>query len=144
MGQGINIRTMVAIWGFILLCTYAQANEEASVLETMENTIVPASDVLWGVDDPQSEEDWQRLATAADALVNAGQVIKQGGSGPGDAAWASRTEWQELASSMILAAEKARAAVTEKNLDALLDARDELYPPCESCHKLYNPRVINN
>ncbi len=146
MKRFIHFRGLVSRCAFIFLCMQVQASDEvgtASVLETMENIIVPASDTLWGVDDPQTGEDWQRLETAAGALVNAGQAIKQGGSGPSDAAWASEAQWQELVSSMIQAAASAQTAVKEKNLDALLDAGDELYPPCESCHKLFNPAVVN-
>ena len=113
----------------------------ASVLQIMESIIVPASDTLWGVEDPQSEEEWDNLEEAAAAIVAAGNAISKGGTGPKDREWAVQSEWQALAETMVKAATEARSAIAGRDLDALFDAGDELYPPCEACHKLFNPAV---
>jgi hypothetical protein len=44
---------------------------------------------------------------------------------------------------MLAASEAALVAIRAKDHDALLKAGDELYPPCEGCHLVFNPAVVN-
>ena len=131
---------------FVLSCLYVSADEkpvEESVLHIMETDIVPAADILWGADDPQSKEEWESLDAAAENILRASQALSKGGSGPGDKEWASDARWQSLLESLSEAAHRAQAAIRKQDLDALYDAGDELYPPCETCHKLFNPALVN-
>lgn len=114
----------------------------SSIMEIMLSIIAPATDVLWGADDPKSDEDWKVLENAAVAVINAGELIKQGGTGPQDNTWAGQAEWQGFSLLMTDAAEQAFDAIRNKDLDALFEAGDNLYPPCESCHLQYNPALV--
>ena len=107
----------------------------------MTGVITPASNALWSVEDPQSDADWQELADAADALVDASEKIRRGGSGPNDMEWAADPAWQSFLSTLAGAASDAQDAAVAKDLDSLLDANDVLYPPCEECHLQFHPGV---
>lgn len=119
----------------------AHTASSATVMSIMLTEIMPASDLLWGVDNPQSDAEWQELADAADAVIAAFESIRHGGSGPNGKQWATEKIWQEYIDASIGAANKAKKAGLQKNLDLMYEANDELYPPCESCHIDFNPGV---
>lgn len=110
-----------------------------SVNEIMVSVITPATDYLWQMQDPQSDEDWKRLEDAAAVVIAAGSLVRQGGAGPEDAEWAADPAWQAFTDRMIDAAVDARTAARGRNLDALLEAGNVLYPPCEECHREFHP-----
>lgn len=107
----------------------------------MTDTVTPASDIIWGVEDPQTDAEWQVLDDAAVTLVDAFEATRKGGIGPHDDAWASEAKFQAYIDQEMVALEQARAAIAERNLDGLFDAGGELYTPCEECHIDYNPGV---
>ncbi|HEX6993412.1 MAG TPA: hypothetical protein VF339_04620 [Gammaproteobacteria bacterium] len=115
-----------------------------SIKELMEKTITPATNTLWNAIDPPTEDaQWVALEEAAVTLLVASSVVAQGGTGPMDNEWAREPGWQAYNQVMIDAGRKALEAVRNRDHDALLEAGDVLYPPCEGCHQQYNPGVIN-
>jgi|GEM_PF-217388 len=115
-----------------------------SIKELMEKTITPATNTLWNAFEPPTEEaQWVALEEAAITLLAAASVVAQGGTGPMDVEWASQPGWQAYNQVMIDAGRMALEAIRARDHDALLEAGDVLYPPCEGCHQQYNPGVIN-
>ena len=112
-----------------------------TIMEVMIVTITPASDIIWGVEDPQTDEEWQVLDDAAVTLMEAFEGTRNGGGGPNDASWASEAKFQAYIDQEMVALERARAAIATRDLDGLFDAGGELYTPCEECHIDYNPAV---
>jgi len=113
----------------------------ASVNDLMTDVITPASNTLWGVDEPSSDAEWQELAEAAMLIIDATEKFRSGGSGPNDNEWAADPAWQAFADTLIGAAKDANDAAIDHNIDALLNANDVLYPPCEECHMQFHPGV---
>lgn len=111
------------------------------IMEMMVVTITPATDTLWGVEDPQTDAEWQVLDDAAASVIATFEKVRKGGGGPNDTTWAAEAGFQAYIDEEIAAAEAARAAIAARDLDALLAAGDELYPPCENCHIDFNPGV---
>ena len=114
---------------------------KVTVKEVMESVITPATNTLWGAEDPQSDEAWQELEDAAITTITAGIYVARGGSGTSDREWASKPEWKAFNDVMIEAATDALKAIRERDIDALFVANDVLYPPCEGCHIAFNPGV---
>ena len=110
-----------------------------SVNEVMISIIAPATNTLWGIDDPQTDEDWQVFIDAADAVIETVSEIKAGGAGPNDLQWAESPEWQAFADRLIAAGTDARKAAEDKDVEAMYAAGDILYPPCEECHIQFHP-----
>ncbi len=122
----------------------APAESKLSINELMVQVITPATNTLWGADDPQTEAEWKILAEAAGkthaAAIKTGQggVLSDGNNPSGE------PEWENLADQMVKAAVLAQKAIRAKDFDALLDAGNELYTPCEACHQIYHPGVKGN
>jgi len=112
-----------------------------SIMELMTTVITPATDTLWGIEDPQTDEEWQVFVDAANVVIDAGKIIKVGGTGPNDNNWASEPAWDAFAAVLIGAGEDALQAAKNKDVDAMFDAGGVLYPPCEECHIQFNPGV---
>jgi cytochrome c556 len=112
-----------------------------SIMELMVTIVTPATDTLWGIDDPQSDAEWQVFIDAANTVIDAGRTIKVGGTGPNDNTWAADPEWQTLADRLIGAGEDARTAAENQDVEAMYTAGEVLYPPCEECHLQFNPGV---
>ncbi len=110
-----------------------------SVNELMVTVVTPATDTLWGIEDPQTDEDWQVFIDAADVVIRAGQTIKVGGTGPMDNEWAASPAWDAFADRLIDAGLDARTAAETRNIEAMFTAGEVLYPPCEECHLQFHP-----
>jgi hypothetical protein len=117
------------------------ATPAISVNDQMVNFISPSANVLWAVEEPASDTDWRAIDDAAAAIIASGGEIRRGGSGINDLEWAAETDWQAYLDTLIRAAAAARDAAAARNLDALFQANDLLYPPCEECHLQYHPGV---
>lgn len=114
---------------------------EMSVNDLMIAVITPATNTLWGVEDPRTTEDWQVFIDAADMVIDAGRKIKVGGTGPNDADWAADPAWQAFADALIDAGRDARQAALDQDIEAMFTAGEVLYPPCEECHVQFHPGV---
>ena len=112
-----------------------------SIMELMVTVITPATDTLWGIEDPQTDDDWQVFIDAADVVIEAGKTIKVGGTGPNDNEWASDPAWDAFADTLIGAGVDAQSAANNKDVEAMYTAGEVLYPPCEECHIQFNPGV---
>jgi cytochrome c556 len=135
------------VFAVALLGAWAAAADDASlghrvsVREVMEAVITPATNTLWGVGNPQSEEDWRPYEQAAIAVIAAGTLIRTGGAGPDDAARASDQRWRDWSDAMTEAAVSALEAARARDLDAMIEATNVMYPPCEECHIAFHPGV---
>ncbi len=114
---------------------------ESSVMELMVAKVAPATDILWGADNPQTDAEWQVLSDAAADTLAVFHQVKKGGSGSNDAARATDTKWQAYEDEVMSAAESAQRAINSRDIDALWEANDALYTPCESCHIDFHPGV---
>lgn len=112
-----------------------------SIMDLMVTVITPATDTLWGIEDPQTDEEWQAFIDAANIVIEAGKTVKAGGTGPNDNTWASDPAWDAFADVMISAGIDALEAARMQDVDAMFDAGGVLYPPCEECHIQFNPGV---
>lgn len=114
-----------------------------SIRELMEKTITPATNTLWNAWEPPTEDsEWQALEEAAITLLVATQANALGGTGPMDNEWVREAAWQGLNQVMLNAGLDALRAIRARDHDALLEAGDVLYPPCEACHLAFNPGVV--
>ena len=111
-----------------------------SVNDVMMTVVTPATNTIWGIEDPQTDEEWQVFIDAAAQLIDAATRIKAGGAGPNDSAWAKEAEWQLYADVLIESGQEIQAAARERALDTLINvSNDKMYPPCEECHVLFHP-----
>ena len=111
-----------------------------SVNDIMVNMVTPATNTIWGIEDPQTDEEWQVYIDAAAQLVDAATRIKAGGTGPSDSTWAKNPEWQDFADVLVESGLEIARAAAEKNLDLVIEiSNDKMYPPCEDCHYMFHP-----
>jgi hypothetical protein len=99
--------------------------------------------ILWNaaVDEwaPQTESDWHELEHAAVTLAAAGNVIRLGGSGPDDLAWAEKPDWAQLVQAQTDAALALVLAVDHRSREELSKGGDALVQTCENCHTVHKP-----
>jgi hypothetical protein len=112
-----------------------------SIMELMVTVVTPATDTLWGIEDPQTDADWQVFIDAANVVIESGETMKIGGTGPNDNEWAGDPAWDAFADTLIGAGVDARNAANNKDIEAMYTAGEVLYPPCEECHIQFNPGV---
>jgi len=135
---------MVAV--AVLLAAAASGQQETSALsvyDRMLTVIAPATDTLWGIEDPQSDEEWQVFVDAANAVIDAGNALLEGGTGRYDAVWAADPQWRVFVEQLVAAGRDARKAAENRDLDGMWAAGEVLYPPCEECHLKFNPGVLS-
>lgn len=143
----MNRTTLMTLIGISLAATALAADTQRtvehrlSVREVMVSIVTPATNTLWGVEDPQTDDDWRPFEEAAAAVIAAGTLVAAGGAGPNDNAWAADPEWQAYVATMLAAGEDALAAVRARDLDALFTATEVIYPPCEECHLAFHPEM---
>lgn len=136
----------LAALAFCTACAFSAAGQDTSVPtvsinDLMITVITPATNTLWSIEDPQSDTDWQEFIEAADQVIDAGESMKLGGTGPNDAEWAADPAWQAFSDALISAGRDARDAAVNQDVEAMLTAGEVLYPPCEECHLQFHPGV---
>jgi hypothetical protein len=114
-----------------------------TIKEVMEKTITPATNALWNVFEPPTDEQWTALEEASITLLVAADAVGRGGAGPTDAEWVNSPAWAAFNDAMTNAGVAALQAVRARDLEALMAAGDALYPPCEGCHLQFNPGVAD-
>ena len=140
----MKAQRLIPIVSIILLIACAELAKpvqvpKQTVNDQMVKIVTPTTNTLWNVEDPKTETEWQILDDAAIAVIDVFSSIKEGGSGPNDIKWASNADWDTFSQEVVTAAEAARTAIANRDLDGLFAANDALYPPCENCHKRYHP-----
>jgi hypothetical protein len=125
-----------------LIAAEPDVGSPGSVNNLMQTVITPATNTIWGVEDPQTDEEWQVLVDAAAQLIDVSRQIKEGGTGPNDATWAEDPAWQQFADVLIESGLEIQAAARARDLDTLIDVSNEkMYPPCEECHLQFHPNM---
>jgi cytochrome c556 len=144
----MNRMIIIAVLLALFAASTSEGQDEGSaaitsgtIMEVMVITITPATDILWGVDDPHTDEDWQVLDDAGVTVIEAFERTRNGGAGPNDNTWAADEKFRAYIDEEIAASNAARVAIAAKDLDDLFEAGDALYSPCENCHIDYNPAV---
>ena len=145
-----SVRSVVGV-ALVLVgaCAYEQEQMVSSmpsptavpILTLMVDVVGPATNTLWGVDNPDTDVEWRELADAAELTIRAFRQIKEGGIGPNDMAWAADPRWQAYSDAVISSAEEARIAIEHRDPEALRDANNDLYAPCEACHLVFHPTI---
>lgn len=141
------MKTRVANLVIILLLSSFQdassagdaGNPAMSINDLMVKVITPATDTIWGVDDPQTDAEWQEFVDAANAVMEAAKTIKAGGTGPNDNIWAADPAWDAFADRVIAASAATIDAAGNKDVEAMYLAGEDLYSPCEECHIRFHP-----
>jgi len=123
------------------LAQEVSSNAELSIKDLMLSRITSASNTLWGVEDPQSDAEWQVFDNAALELSADFETLRAGGSGSNDKEWAGKDSWQQYIDEEIAALDAARQAIKMRDIEKLWEANDALYTPCEACHIKFNPGV---
>ena len=134
-----NRPSLLVVTALLFLTNGAAAQQttggkpSASPLELMKSTIIPASDVVFGVGKaaPKSDKEWAAVQDNAAKLIAASKTLMS------QAPAANGANWIKHAKAMGDAANTAAKAAMAKNVDAVLDAGDALYTTCEDCHKQY-------
>jgi len=86
---------------------------------------------------PETESDWEAAGMAAINLVAVSTLLSMEGSGPGDLARYSHSEWKALASDFQNASLLVALAVQHRDTTAYLKFADTLAETCEACHKRF-------
>ncbi|MDA1371811.1 MAG: hypothetical protein O2971_13760 [Proteobacteria bacterium] len=112
-----------------------------TVKQIMSAIITPPTSTIWGAYQLQSDAQWQEVENAALTVIAAGNLLAMGGAGEGEQKTATEADWQTFNRQMISAARQVITAVQLRDEAALSNAgNDALYPPCESCHQVYQTR----
>lgn len=118
--------------------TCAAAEPLLTVQQVMKGLVTPATNTIWGAFELETDSDWQNVENAAITVIAAGNLIQSGGAGDEEIEEAQQEQWQFFTRQMISAAKKALVAVADRDEAALSQiGNDDLYPPCESCHRVY-------
>lgn len=131
---------VLTLFAITLIAAEPDAGLPGSVNNLMLTVITPATNTIWGIEDPQTDEEWQVFIDAAAQVIDVATQIKAGGSGPNDSAWAEDPEWQRFADALVESGIEIQAAARARDLDTLMNiSNDKMYPPCEDCHTRFHP-----
>ena len=122
--------------------TGAMAADEnhATVKELMLGIVIPASDGVFGVGSqaPKNDMEWEVIEADAMVLAEAGRLLLTEGRAKDNGDWVK--DAQMLIDSSLAAAKIIKA----KDVDKALDAGNDVYDACDSCHMKYLPERVGN
>jgi hypothetical protein len=110
----------------------------ASTQQVMLGLTIPASDVLFQVGEnvPQDDGGWDRITATAAMLAESGNLLLVG---PRNLA---QPDWTQLSRELVARARTAMDAAQKRDVDALLNAGNDIYEVCEGCHAKYMPAKV--
>jgi hypothetical protein len=106
-----------------------------TVKSIMETVVIPQSEILWRPGDPKTEKDWLRLENAAIAIQVASAMLNVPSTELSDQQYQRLPVWKTLSNEMRAASIVTLASIRSRDLDALIAAGNDLYTPCEACHR---------
>ena len=133
---------LTVLLALAIVTSTAEESLAPTVNDIMTAIITPATDIIWGIEDPQTDEEWQVFIDAAKEVEDAAREIKAGAGGPNDADWAKDPQWRQFADVLIESAQEIQEAASRHDLDTLIDiSSNKMYPPCEECHLMFHPAM---
>lgn len=139
---GNPLKTLLSIGAVVLAGQNLHGAEpRLSVKQIMNGIITPSTATIWGAYELTTQAQWDEVKDAAQAVINAGAMLESGGAGPGEMEFAAQPQWQEFNQQMVAAARRVLQAANAKEEGLLaIVGNDDLYPPCESCHQVYQTK----
>ena len=127
----------------VLLCLSGVAsaqqpsvNPVASIMQLMEALVIPSSDALFNVgrQAPQNDDEWAAIRNHAIILAESGNLLMIGSRAKHEDAW------MRMSQALVDAGAVALKAAEAKNVDAVLEAGNQIIDTCETCHASYLDR----
>ena len=81
---------------------------------------------------PQTDEDWQKVASAAAAVVESGNLMLTGNRA------IDKGDWVKMTHDMMEQGKAAIKAAGAKNKDGIVEAGGNLNTSCDNCHAKYS------
>ena len=105
----------------------------ATIMQLHEAMISPASDAIFDVgrDAPKDDRAWDAVRNNTVILAESANMLMVDGRAK------DKGDWMKFSAALADAAAAALKAAQSKNLDALLEAGDQIVPVCEACHEPY-------
>ncbi len=105
----------------------------ATVNQLMKAIVIPTSDAVFqvAIEGPQDDEAWAAVQNSALLLAESGNLLMIGDRAK------DTGDWIKAAQALIEAGTVAFKAAEAKNVDALIEAGDQVYATCEGCHERY-------
>jgi hypothetical protein len=80
---------------------------------------------------PQTDADWQKVASAGAAVVESGNLMLTGNRA------IDKGDWVKMTRDMMEQGQKAMKAADAKSTDGIVEAGGELNTTCDNCHARY-------
>lgn len=108
----------------------------------MQAITIPASDAVWAVatKEPTTDEEWLAIQNNALALAESGNLLLMNGRTIAGRTVGEEEEWRGYAKELIRTAMLAVEAAEAHDVERILNAGDEIYNVCETCHQKYMPQ----
>jgi cytochrome c556 len=105
----------------------------ATTRQVMLGITVPTSDALFGVGEKPPEDDaaWEKIQASAISLAESANLLRI------DGRRVDTQDWLKYVDALVATSQVAAQAAQEKNVDKVLDAGNQIYEVCDSCHKKY-------
>ena len=105
----------------------------ANLNQLMKAIIIPSSDAVFQIamEAPQDDQAWAAVQNSALTLAESGNLLMIGNRAKDTDAWI------KAAQALVDAGTVAFRAAEAKNVDALIEAGDQVYATCEGCHQQY-------
>ena len=81
---------------------------------------------------PQTDDDWQKVGSAAAAVVESGNLMLTGSRA------IDKGDWVKMTRDMMEQGKKAMAAAQAKDKDKIVEAGGDLNTTCDNCHMRYS------
>ena len=81
---------------------------------------------------PQTDEEWQKVGSAAAAVIESGNLMLTGGRA------IDKGDWVKMTRDMMDQGQKAMKAAAAKSKEGIVEAGGDLNTTCDNCHARYS------
>ena len=107
----------------------------ATVKQLMLGAVIPASDIIFGVAAaaPTDDAAWAKVQANAAVITEIARLLTDSSRKKDDSEWIAKSQ------ALYDTANAVAVAASEKNVDKVSDAGNNLYDACDGCHMKYMP-----
>ena len=142
----VGFCALVCVMMLLLGCApqeTSETEEPPTLAHVMDPLLNDASEVFWdsagfidtykGTTDltPTTEEGWQKVLDAADEITRLSAVLQE------ERYSLNRPAWNEISQMLVIAADRGRQSVVDRDGAELFETGAQLYQACVACHQTF-------
>lgn len=130
-----QIRAVLLIMLMVYMsCVRASNDGELNPRLVMDSMVIPASDIIWSIDNSETDQNWEQAKYAATLLIASGYLLKEHLA---NSSTSQEVAWEQYSEQMSVLGKTVLQASMRRNINQVITVGGQLLENCSGCHSHY-------